>query len=231
MQFNRNVILAFSVTACAIVYLTGKSSSKLQQQNKDDVLEHVFALHKKATAEDRIENDRDIAQRSLSDNNKDSSSGSRNLFSIIGMMGGELEVDDAEGPWADYTDFMTLYSSTRFNPRQYAGDDTEFLHYKDPTEQDEGGTTTFPPTRKPIQLNSGGNTENPTPLPTRLTTQLPVTSTTRLPTRLPTQLPVTLEPTEFGETRHPTKLPTRFPTKLPTREPSKFPTREVRYCF
>lgn len=212
MQFNRKVVLAFSLTACAIVYLAGKSPSKLKQQNQDSVLDHVFALHAEAT-EESIENDRVLEQNSDSDN-KDSGSVSRNLFSIIPMMGGELQVDDAEGPWAENIQFMTMYSSTPFNPRVYAGDDTEFLHYKDPKEQDEGGTTTFPPTRKPIQQNSGGNTEKPT----------------ALPTKYPTQLPVTLEPTGFGETRHPTKLPTRHPTKLPTRNPSRFPTREVRFC-
>lgn len=213
MQFNRKVVLAFSLTACAIVYLTGKSSSKLQQQNKDNVLEHVFALH--TNTDEGIDNDRELKQRSNSDDKVSGSSVSRNLFSIIPMMGGELQVDDAEGPWAEANQFMTLYSSTPFNPRVYAGDDTEFLHYKDPKEQDEDGTTTFPPTRKPIQLNSGGNTEKPT----------------ALPTKYPTQLPVTLEPTNFGETRHPTKLPTRHPTKLPTRNPSRFPTREVRFCL
>ena len=119
MQFNRKVVLAFSLTTCAIVYLTGKSSL---QQNKDSVLEHVFALHTKAT-EDSIENDRELEQKSDSDS-KGSGSVSRNLFSIIPMMGGELQVDDAEGPWADVNQFMTLYSSTPFNPRQYAGEDT-----------------------------------------------------------------------------------------------------------
>ena len=180
------------------------------------MLERLFALHTKAI-EESIENDTGISQRSDSDN-KDTNSASRNLFSIIPLMGGELPVDEAVGPWADFNAMM-MYSSTPLNPRQYAGDDTEFLHYKDPQEQDEGGTTTFPPTRtptkKPIQQNSGGSTENPTPLPTKF----------------PTQIPVTLEPTEFGGTRHPTKLPTRQPTKLPTRMPSKLPTREVRYCF
>ena len=217
MQFSRNAILAFSATACIIVFLTGKSTNKLEQQNKDKVLEHVFALHTKAT-EESIENDTVISQQSDSDNRDSSSSASRNLFSIIPMMGGELQVDEAEGPWADYNAMM-MYSSTPLNPRQYAGDDTEFLHWKDPKEQDEGGTTTFPPTRtptkKPIQQNYVGSTEKPT----------------ALPTKFPTQLPVTLEPTEFGETRHPTKMPTRHPTKLPTRMPSKLPTREVRYCF
>lgn len=214
MQFNRKVVLAFSLVACSIVYLTGRSPSEVQQQNKDSVLEHVFALHSQAT-EESIENDRELEQKSGNDNNKDSGSVSRNLFSIIPMMGGELQVDDAEGPWAENIQFMTLYSSTPFNPRVYAGGDTEFLHYKDPKEQDEDGTTTFPPTRKPIQQNSGGDTERPT----------------ALPTKYPTQLPVTLEPTGFGETRHPTKLPTRHPTKLPTRNPSRFPTREVSYCL
>jgi hypothetical protein len=213
MQFNRKVILAFSVTASVIVYLTRKSSSKQQQQQSNDVLERVFALHAKAM-EDSVENDTDVARKSDSDD-KDSSSVSRNLFSLIGAVGGELEVDDTEGPWADYNEYMTLYSSTPFNPRHYTGDDTEYLHLKEAMEQDEDGTTTFPPTRKPIQQNIGGNSGKPT----------------AHPTRLPTRLPVTLEPTELGETRHPTREPTREPTKFPTREPTKFPTREVRFCF
>ncbi|KAK1748815.1 chitinase [Skeletonema marinoi] len=190
MQFNRNVILAFSVTACAIVYLL-------------------------ATAEDRIENDRDIAQRSLSDN-KDSSSGSRNLFSIIGMMGGELEVDDAEGPWADYTDFMTLYSSTPFNPRQYAGDDTEFLHYKDPQSRMRVITYEIPTQLPVLGAHEFGETRHPTKLPTRFPTKLPTREPSKFPTREPTKDP----------SRRPTPNPSRFPTKFPTREPTRDPTRE-----
>ena len=214
MQFNTKVILAFSVTASVIVYLTRNSSSKQQQQQQhNDVLERVFALHAKAT-EDNIENDIDVAQMSDS-GDKDGNSVSRNLFSLSGVMGGALEVDNEEGPWADFNNYMTLYTSTVFNPRQYAGTDTEFIHYKDPTEQDGYGETTFPPTRKPIEQYTGGNTESPT----------------AHPTRFPTQLPVTLEPTEFGETRHPTPEPTKLPTKFPTKEPTKFPTREVRFCF
>ena len=224
MQFNKKVILAISVTASVVVYLTHHSSSKQQQKQQQqhyDVLERVFALHfNSTTKEDRrsmIQNDdNNIAQKisSSSSGYRDSSADSRNLFNIIGMMGGELEVDEEEGPWGDYSQYMTLYSSTPFNPRQYSGEDTEFLHYKDPTEQDKDGTTTFPPTNKPIQQNTWDvNAGKPS----------------ADPTEFPTSFPVTLEPTKEGETRHPTREPTRRPTKLPTREPTKFPTKEVRF--
>ncbi len=223
-MFNRNTILAFSVTASVIAYFTYHSSTTKQQQQRqlqhNDVLERVFALH--------ANNEAAKEESSVTQNNKDvsgngdsNSNTSRNLFNIIGAMGGDLEVEDNLGPWAHYQDYMTMYSSTPFNPRVYTGEDTEFLHYKDPTEQDEDGTTTFPPTRsptgQPIQQNTniGPGTAKPT----------------EHPTRFPTSLPVTLEPTRFGETRHPTKEPTRFPTKFPTREPTKFPTREVSFIY
>ena len=105
MQFNRKVVLAFGVAASVNFYLTRISSTKKQQRN--DVLERVFALHAEAT-ENSIENDTDIIRKSEGDS-KDSSSVGRNLFSIIGMVGGELEVDDAEGPWADYNEYMITF--------------------------------------------------------------------------------------------------------------------------
>ena len=220
MQFNRNAILVFSVTASVIAYLTFNSSTKQQQRQlqHNDVLERVFALHASSTAmeEDGANNNdgaSNIAQGSSGDD-----STSRNLFNIIGAMGGDLEVDNNEGPWAHYETYMTMYSSTPLNGgRLYTGDDTEFIHYKDPKEQDEDGTTTFPPTRKPIQQNTGDGSATAKP--------------TSVPTKFPTSLPVTLEPTAEGETRRPTREPTRFPTKLPTREPTRFPTKEVRFCF
>ena len=109
-----------------------------------------------------------------------------------------------------------------FTPRQFSSamDGTAFLHYKDPTEKDGEGSTTFPPTRSPIVVTTTTTTDSP------IVTKTGWFQPTLSPSRVPTKHPVTFEPTGLGETRHPTQFPTPNPTKEPTPNPSGLPTKE-----
>ena len=157
--------------------------------------------------------------------------------------------DDGEDP--DFDDGMTmhaggdgtLFSSTPLNPRRFTGTGTVFLHFKDATEKDGEGSTTFPPTRSPLKMFSGwfeptgAPTDAPTDErrrgwfePTDAPTDAPTEGAvgwfdpTGAPTRGPTRLPT--RPPTRGPTREPTRGPTRGPTREPTRGPMRGPTRE-----
>lgn len=120
----------------------------------------------------------------------------RDLAGIQAMMsGGTIASNPA---WAQQG--MEVYSSDPFNPRQFAGSDTEFLHLKNATEQDADGATTFPPTGSPIELYQGWF------------------KPTASPSDSPTLAPVTLSPLPYGVTRAPTRAPSKMPSGRPTRE-------------
>lgn len=120
----------------------------------------------------------------------------RDLAGIQAMMsGGTIASNPA---WAQQG--MEVYSSDPFNPRQFTGDDTAFLHLKNATEQDAEGETTFPPTGSPIELYKGWF------------------KPTESPSDSPTLAPVTLSPLPYGVTRAPTRAPSKMPSGRPTRE-------------
>jgi hypothetical protein len=130
-------VAATAVSISAVLYLTTQS----QESAEDKVLNHVFTLHANATAS------------------------RRNLAAGIDptMFGGGLQM--GEGPWSEFNT-LQLFSSTPNNPRQYAGVDTEFVHYKNASEQNMFGESTFPPTDAPTELKMFSGGFRPTAYPT-----------------------------------------------------------------
>jgi hypothetical protein len=195
-------LIAVTITAISVSTILYLTS---QQSAQDKVLERVFALHANATAT------------------------RRNLAGGINpqWMGGGLEMGD--GPWNE-GNTLQLFSSTPNNPRQYMALDTEFIHWKNVSEQDAYGSTTFPPTESPTQMQMLYGGERPTPHPTEAYGG----EWSREPSsRSPTKLPETsfrddddYEYEDDDGTRRPTKKPTQKPTRDPTREPTNEPTKE-----
>lgn len=124
-----------------------------------------------------------------------------------------------DGPWNE-GNMLQLFSSTPGNPRQYTGSDTEFIHYKNVTEKDGYGSTTFPPTESPtqMQLMSGGE------LPTLIPTEGYGGAWTREPVnRFPTKFYD--DDDDVEETHKPSKKPSKEPTHEPTKEPTSRPSK------
>ncbi len=142
----------------------------------------------------------------------------RNLAAgIHQMMGGEVAV--GAGPWKEF-DFE--FTSSPFKPRQYTGTGTEFIHYKNATEQDAAGETTFPPSKSPIAQYTGwfSPTESPSRVPTKYPAADPtgdVSQPTTAPTRKLMKYP-TMSPSH--KSNWPTRLPSRHPSMVPTHEPT-----------
>lgn len=137
-----------------------------------------------------------------------------------------------DGPWNEEPEMLQLFSSTPNNPRQYTGGDTEYIHYKNVTEKDGSGHTTFPPSQSPTMMTMMlGGSERPTPYPS-----MNGGSWTREPSsRSPTKLPETTfrddddeyeYEYEYDDDDERTKRPTKKPTKKLTREPTLEPTEE-----
>ena len=170
---NQKLIIALIATSAALstlLYLTSSLSSN-SSSAEDDILAKVFALHANTT-------EKGATRRNLA-------------AGIPQLMGGFLALDDNAGPWAQ-ENTLQLFSSTPLNPRQYAaGDDTEFLHLKNVTEQDAYGSTTFPPTEAPTGMVGFSGGFRPTEMPTmgggggnsRVPTRRPAVGETGEPTR------------------------------------------------
>jgi hypothetical protein len=139
--------IAITTTAISISTIAILSS---QQSAQDKVLSHVFSLHANSTG---------------------SATSKRNLAAGIDLsfspewMGGGLP-SMGDGPWNEEPEMLQLFSSTPNNPRQYTGGDTEYIHYKNVTEKDGSGHTTFPPSQSPTMMTMMlGGSERPTPYP------------------------------------------------------------------
>ena len=135
-----------------------------------------------------------------------------------------------DGPWNE-NNMLQLFSSTPGNPRQYTGPDTEFLHYKNVTEKDGYGSSTFPPTDAPTKLRMffGGETPVPTPMPSdAYGGAWTAEPSSRSPTKFQTEIRDDDDDYEDDDedTKRPTKKPTKKPTKRPSKEPTSEPTNE-----
>lgn len=152
----------------------------------------------------------------------------RNLAAgIHEMMGGELALR------VDNSGTEEFFSSNPFMPREYVGTGTAFIHFKNATEQDAEGETTFPPSKSPMAQYSGWFT--PTEYPSRVPTKYPATlkvDDTHHPSEKLTPDPSrksTQNPNSFSAnvpSLKPSKMPTKGPTKRPSRKPTGGPTKE-----
>jgi hypothetical protein len=210
-------LIAVTITAISISTIVILSS---QQSAQDKVLSHVFSLHANSTGSSSSSHRRNLNGLDLS-------------FSPEWMGGGLPSMGD--GPWNDGGDndngMLQLFSSTPNNPRQYTGGDTEYIHYKNVSEKDGYGHTTFPPSQSPTMLTMmlGGGTDKPTPYPSN------GGEWTREPSsRSPTKLPETTVRDdddddyeyEYDDDEEKTKRPTKKPSRKPTRDPTLEPTLE-----
>lgn len=159
--------------------------------------------------------------------------GRRNLAAgIHQMMGGEVAFRVSSH---DILNTEELFSSSPFNPRQYTATGTAFIHYKNATEKDADGETTFPPSKSPIAQYSGwfSPTESPSRAPTKYPVTIdtdgrsshPIIDSTPDPSRKPVLNPSTYYPTKEPSNK-PSKMPTKEPSSDPSNLPSRNPTRE-----
>ena len=110
----------------------------------------------------------------------------RNLAAGIHlMMGGELAMGES---WVDTQNSNSFsFTSSPFTPREYTGTGTAFVHYKNATEKDADGETTFPPSKSPITQQYTG-WFSPTDSPSRM--PLSSLSSPSEPTKGPNRSPL-----------------------------------------
>lgn len=158
-MLKKLIAAAISVVSVTIVIYNSLDKNTQQTLPMENMVQHEFVS--------------DVATR-------------RNLAAGIHlMMGGELAMGES---WVDTQNSNSFsFTSSPFTPREYTGTGTAFVHYKNATEKDADGETTFPPSKSPITQQYTG-WFSPTDSPSRM--PLSSLSSPSEPTKGPNRSPL-----------------------------------------